>query len=231
MTLFAASLVGLFFSRNVPAAKQAVGGRFLVAFKDGAANIYEFPILKFIFGVTLIGTVGVLGPFNSHLPNHLYEQSEASAVEGGLALAVFAFGMLTGGIAAFVLKIRELSCALLAGATLIIVISFYVIFVSSNLLMSLCLIFVCSSSLGVISSVVPNMIEQKTDISVMGRVMNLYSMLLVIGPAIGTLLFELGTGYLDLGSIVLIYPACFAIGLFLLTILLKPSAETLVHEN
>ena len=73
------------------------------------------------------------------------------------------------------------------------------------------MVFICASLLGVTSPAVLNMIEQKTDIGVMGRVMNLYSKVFVQGPRLGALLFELGTRRLGLNSIVLIYPVFFAI--------------------
>lgn len=69
------------------------------------------------------------------------------------------------------------------------------------------------------------MIEQSVELEVMGRVMNLYSMLLVLGPAMGAVLFEIGSQTLGMESGVLTYPIIFIICSLALVIPPKRVAE------
>ena len=59
----------------------------------------------------------------------------------------------------------------------------------------------------------------------MGRVMKFYSMALVLGPALGTLMFELQTRRQGLNSVVLVYPFFSAICLVVPAIVQRPSLE------
>ena len=104
------------------------------------------------------------------------------------------------------------------GSSTVMIIAFYAVFNIDSVPFSLALVLMCGVVLGLTSAIIPNMIEQ----SVMGRVMNLYSMLLVLGPAIGTVLFKLGAKNLGIETAVFVYPIVITVLLFALVLIPKP---------
>ncbi len=182
---------------------------FVVEFKNGIRAVLASSQLVYIFAIAVIATIAVLSPFNSHLPNYVYRELQANAAVGGGLFAVFSMGMIVGGIGAFVLKVRMLSNRLLATLTFTMIVGFYGVFYMSNAIAALGLVLLCGLVLGITSAIVPNMIERKTNIRVMGRVMGLYSMVLVLGPALGSLLFEQVLLSMSIENLARLFPLIF----------------------
>lgn len=108
------------------------------------------------------------------------------------------------------------------GSSTVMIIAFYAVFNIDSVPFSLALVLMCGVVLGLTSAIIPNMIEQSVEQSVMGRVMNLYSMLLVLGPAIGTVLFKLGAKNLGIETAVFVYPIVITVLLLALVLIPKP---------
>ena len=108
------------------------------------------------------------------------------------------------------------------GSITVMIIAFYAVFNIDSVPFSLALVLMCGVVLGLTSAIIPNMIEQSVEQSVMGRVMNLYSMLLVLGPAIGTVLFKPGAKNLGIEPVVLVYAIVITVLLLALVLIPKP---------
>ena len=159
-------------------------------FKEGLSYIYNHKLLLQICVFMMVMATFVLGPYQTVMPEFLKQTFELGEKQRGAFMAIFGAGLLLGGIGSTGLRTHAkrglilIVCTLFVGATLALV------SVSSAYYPSMTFLFVSGCLGGVCNGLVSAIMQEESPDRVRGRVMSMYTFIIIGVPAMGGLLFS-----------------------------------------
>ncbi len=160
-------------------------------FKEGMTFIFRHKLLLQICLFMCIVAIFILGPYQAVVPEFLKQTFSLGEKQRGSFMAMFGVGLLLGGIASTFLRTFKSRGLLMIPGALVIGCSFTLLAVSASYHPSLLFLFISGILGGISNGLISATMQEESPDYVRGRVMRMYTFILIGMPAVGGLLISL----------------------------------------
>jgi len=158
-------------------------------FTEGLRFIYNHKLLLQICLFMVIVAIFILGPYQTLMPEFIKQTFNFGEKQRGAFMAIFGVGLLIGGVLSTVLRSHNQRDRFLIGSTVLIGGSLALVPISSSYYPSLFFLFISGCLGGISNGLVSSIMQEESPDRVRGRVMSMYTFILIGMPALGGLLF------------------------------------------
>ncbi len=173
-------------------------------FKEGISYIFNHKLLLQICLFMVIVAIFILGPYQTLMPEFLKQTFDLGEKERGLFMAVFGGGLLIGGILSTVLRTHHKRGLFLIASTMFIGATLALVSASASYYPSLIFLFISGCLGGVSNGLVSAIMQEETPDRVRGRVMSMYTFIVIGMPALGGLIFSILAQETSLASSIIV---------------------------
>ena len=160
-------------------------------FKEGISYIFNHKLLLQICLFMVIVAIFILGPYQTLMPEFLKQAFDLGEKQRGLFMAIFGVGLLIGGIFTTVLRSHNRRGLFLIASTMFIGATLAMVSASASYYPSLIFLFISGCLGGVSNGLVSAIMQEETPDRVRGRVMSMYTFIVIGMPALGGLIFSI----------------------------------------
>ncbi len=175
--------------------------------KDVVHFLQKDTVSRQVLYVTVLSMLA-LGPIQVLLPKYLKETLSLGELARGTTLVAFGPGLFAGGILTILFHHRERKGLILLSVLFVSTFFFLGLVPFSNVWITSIFLFAFGITGGIISSLLPAMLQKRSDDHIRGRLLSLYTVCFQFTPAVS----GLGSAYL--GDSIGIMNAFFTMGIF-----------------
>jgi len=192
-------------------------------FKEGLSYIYNHKLLLQICLFMMVMATFVLGPYQTVMPEFLKQTFDLGEKQRGAFMAIFGAGLLLGGIVSTSLRTHARRGLILMSFTALVGVSLALVSVSSAYYPSMIFLFVSGCLGGVCNGLVSAIMQEESPDRVRGRVMSMYTFIIIGVPALGGLVFSVLAEATSLSQSIIVA----GVGALFVSILLSLTAKQL----
>ena len=225
---FVSALGFSFITRTHPQAKS-VKESHLQDFVIGVKYVFHHKLLLQICLFMSIVAIFVLGPYQTVMPEFLKQTFSLGEKQRGSFMAVFGAGLLLGGILATMLRTYRRRGLLLILSCMFLGFTFTLVSFTASYYPSLLFLFISGCLGGVSNGLVSATMQEESPDRVKGRVMSMYTFILIGMPALGGLLVSMYAEQTSLAQSI-IYTGMISFVLSLVSAIYSKKLRTNIHQ-